>query len=332
MQFRISSLLYVFALLAAALATFGGWGIVAAGSVVTYWLYAFSFPPGTRLVLLTVTATLLVGFLLLIPAVTTTRYWSRSNACHNNIKSVGLALEYYDELHGSLPQPAEAVGGEQVHSWRTEILPYMECESIYEQLKLDEPWNSRSNKLLTDAEIDILRCPSCPAEMSGLTNYVSVVGARTFYPSSEVKALKDCVDDPATTLLIVERQPATPWAKPEDLSFDDVIELLTANVDPDTNGGHILDYGFFYKEFGVRHAVMANGEALMLYCPLPVETATAILTIDGGEIVERSQLTGGLRIIDWARCASLALFIVLALVPLGPFVRHLKTSRAKPSE
>src|SRR5271155_415299 len=79
----------------------------------------------------------------------------------NNLKAIGKAVLEYTGI--SLdpnakprvdPLPAHAIyskdGKTPLLSWRVAILPYIEHEALYQQFKLDEPWDSPHNKKLLD--------------------------------------------------------------------------------------------------------------------------------------------------------------------------------------
>ncbi len=69
----------------------------------------------------------------------------------NHIKQLNLALLNYASAHdGQLPphrvgtEPDE--NGIYPHSWRVYLLPYMEQNWLYKQIRLDEPWDSEWNR------------------------------------------------------------------------------------------------------------------------------------------------------------------------------------------
>ena len=60
---------------------------------------------------------------ILLRAVHKAREAAILNQCRNNLKQFGLAMLYYEWVHGSLP-PAFTVdeNGKPLHSWRTLLL------------------------------------------------------------------------------------------------------------------------------------------------------------------------------------------------------------------
>ena len=70
----------------------------------------------------------------------------------NNFKQMGIALHTYASSYDKLP-PAVLTSpdGKPLFSWRVALLPYVEQDNLYKQLKLDEPWNSPHNKKVLDS-------------------------------------------------------------------------------------------------------------------------------------------------------------------------------------
>src|SRR4051812_42570179 len=66
--------------------------------------------------------------------------WARSAA---SMRSIGVALQSYHEVYGELP-PAVVrdKNGQPLYSWRVALLPFLEEHNIYQEFKLDEPWDS----------------------------------------------------------------------------------------------------------------------------------------------------------------------------------------------
>jgi hypothetical protein len=102
MRFRLSSIAYVFALLAASMAVFGAWGIAAAMAVLLFWAAVFNYPPITWLEWVVVAGVICVLIALLLPVVDDARPRVRT-ACQNNTKQILLALSNYEAVHETYP-------------------------------------------------------------------------------------------------------------------------------------------------------------------------------------------------------------------------------------
>src|SRR4051812_3210305 len=86
---------------------------------------------------------------VLLPCSVTVREsegWVRSAV---SLRQLGLALHSYHDVHGRFP-PAVVSGkdGRPLYSWRVALLPYLEHDRLYNQLKLDQPWDGPHNKPL----------------------------------------------------------------------------------------------------------------------------------------------------------------------------------------
>ena len=183
----------------------------------------------------------LVG--LLLPAVQSVRGAAQDMQNQNNLKIVSLAMLNCSMLnHEQLPA-AYTVNedGQRLHSWRVAILPFIEEEELYKQIRLDEPWDSEWNKQFHD------KCPKCfqnpLAELApGETTYAVVVGENTAFPGSEGISLNGMKDGLSNTGMITERSPVC-WMDPNsDITFEEAIKGV--NVSP--NGIRSYSMGKFF--------------------------------------------------------------------------------------
>jgi len=133
----------------------------------------------TLVELLVVIAIIGILVALLLPAVQSAREAARRMSCTNNLKQIGLALHNYaDTFKGRLGFNSDriiATPKERVKdfSWIVSILPFMEQQSLYDQINFDDPdANSGiiigpggvSNRELRKTVIGSLTCPSNPQE------------------------------------------------------------------------------------------------------------------------------------------------------------------------
>jgi prepilin-type processing-associated H-X9-DG protein len=160
---------------------------------------------------------------LLLPAVQAAREAARRTQCSNNLKQIGLAMHNYHDVYKSFP-PAYLVDeeGNPTHSWRTLILPFIEQNALYSQIRLDEPWDSPHNRQFASFVIPAFNCPSA-GEASNNTNYMVIVAEDTIFRGDSPVQMAEITDGTSNTILVVEVYGATTsWMEPVDLELEDM--------------------------------------------------------------------------------------------------------------
>jgi RNA polymerase sigma factor (sigma-70 family) len=139
-----------------------------------------------------------------------------------NLLKIGLALHEYHEAHRRLPAAAiYGKRGKALLSWRVALLPFLGEETLYNQFKLDEPWDSPHNKKLLE------QMPEVYAPVGGVktkhehaTFYRVFTGEGTVFEGKEGVKFEAITDGLPATILAVEAGEAVPWTKPEELPYD----------------------------------------------------------------------------------------------------------------
>ncbi len=169
------------------------------------------------------------------------------NDAVDQLKTLGLAMHNYHDVHKSLPAPAITdQQGKPLLSWRVAILPYLDEQSLYEQFHLDEPWDSEHNKALIAKMPQVYQCPNSKVGQTGCTVYLAPRGPSTMFPGPSSIRIRDVTDGISNTIMLVEAddEHAVPWTKPEDWTLDP--EHPTAGL-----GGHFP--GLIQFSFGDGH-------------------------------------------------------------------------------
>ena len=215
--------------------------------------------------------------------------------CISNLMTIVQAMHYYYEDHKCFP-PAYTVdeNGKPLHSWRVLILPYIvtystEYKTLYDKIRLDEPWDSEHNQQFHDVSIPIFSCPAAVRsgtvrrilpnmKSTGMSYYSVVIGPETAFPGSETTTYADFEDGVGNTLLVVERPLPVNWMDPNnEIRFENAI--VGINRSPYGIGSsHTLHSGAMVaKGCGWAWFVLENIEP---------ETLRAWLMKSGGEKVE----------------------------------------------
>ncbi len=153
---------------------------------------------------------------------TAAREAARRATSQNNMKHLALALHNYADARGHFP-PAVVLGpdGKTPHSWRVEILPYLEITGVqlHKQYKMDEPWDSDNNKKILLQMPSVFRSPN-DNEKSFHTAYFAVTGPETIFFDAKGTKFQQITDGTSNTIMLVEAKRDIPWTKPEDIPVD----------------------------------------------------------------------------------------------------------------
>jgi hypothetical protein len=138
----------------------------------------------------------------------------------NNLRQIGLGILDYEGKNGALPNNTYGPDGKPLLSWRVHILPYIGEKALYDQFKLNEPWDSPANRALLN------RMPmtyAAPADRTG--NVAS--GAKTYYRGfsnpgaifarDQRLSIANIKDGLSNTIFVVEAGDPVEWTKPDDL-------------------------------------------------------------------------------------------------------------------
>lgn len=182
------------------------------------------------LLLFLIGATVMIVSGVATSAARSTMAQQRENISRENLERIGQAILEYHEDYGKFPdtfnQDAE---GNALLSWRVHLLPYLGQQELYDQFKLDEPWDSEHNRELRDEMPGVYYNPSVREKHASdhkpsvsVTNYLLPVGEGTLFSGGEGKSDEEIIDEPAAIIMVVEANAdqAATWTRPGDLDYD----------------------------------------------------------------------------------------------------------------
>jgi prepilin-type processing-associated H-X9-DG protein len=221
---------------------------------------------------------LLAGVLaaLLVPAVGAARDAARRTQCMNNVKQIGLAMQMYADTYRTFP-PAYTVdaAGKPMHSWRVLLLPYLEGGPLYDQYRMDEPWDGPNNSQLAGLMPAVFRCPSEAATPGSTTTVYAVVnGPGAVFDGDKLCTLASVTDGLSNTLVVVEAAGANiHWMEPRDLDFTQLQGVING-----TGGNEIASH-----HPGMAVVGFADGSVRALPSSVQPTVVRALITRAGGE-------------------------------------------------
>ncbi len=191
------------------------------------------------------------------------------------MKQICIAMLMYEQTHQTYPPAVIEKDGKPLLSWRVAILPYLGEDVLYKRFHLDEPWDSPRNLEAAKTMPWIFQSPDSPN--AGKTRVMLFTGKGAAFDGGKKISNREIRDGTSNTLLCVEAgaDKAVPWSKPEDLPFDPEKPLAAL--------GNVSPQGFIAAFFdgSVRQLKIDN------------ETLKALITPDGGEVINPAKLRGG---------------------------------------
>jgi prepilin-type N-terminal cleavage/methylation domain-containing protein len=276
-----------------------------AGSGVAVSCQVFTLPPPGRptdrtaftlVELLVVIAVIGVLLSLTLPAVFSAREASRRTSCANNLRQIGLALQLHVEQEGVFPPGViewrpTGEGKRRQLAWSIFLLPFLEQQAVYDQLDLQQPFDSPVNAAAASQVLPVFVCPTSVrgsrlVEGRGPCDYGGITGERI-----------QGANQPPKGILVYDR--GLPVAAVRDgLAFTIIVGEDTAWPDGQwINGRNVFDQAFrinaappFENDIRSHHpsgaqVVMADSSVRFLNDGLDLKTLAALCTRAGGEPV-----------------------------------------------
>lgn len=223
---------------------------------------------------------LALGLGLTLPAVNTTRAAARRTDAANRIRQLALAMHNYHDATKALPaQFSTDDEGEPLLSWRVHVLPYIGYADLYDEFRLDEPWDSEHNIQLLEKMPEDFKSPTMRLE-DGKTCFLAASGENSLFNAPEENGsdhpkgirLEDVTDGTSRTIMLVEanESQAVNWTEPKDFdtSADSFLEMLI--------GVHSAGNNFAFADGSVQ-MINPNGKD---------EVLKKLFHFSDGEVVE----------------------------------------------
>jgi hypothetical protein len=196
-----------------------------------------------------------------------------------NLRRFAIAFHAFQDVYGALPAAVPDKNGKALLSWRVLILPYIDQQELYDEFRLDEPWDSKHNKKLLEKIPKEFAPPIQGKPAKPYTTYYQVFTGpdAPFKPKAILgtqMATISANDGTSNTVLIVEAGEAVPWTKPDDLKYD------AKKAVPKLGG--------LFKE-GL-HVVRFDGSVIMIGRHAPADAIRAMITPDGDEEIDWDKL------------------------------------------
>ncbi len=196
---------------------------------------------------------------------------ARRAQCTNNLKQILLAFHNHISANNAFPKDYTDKDGKPLLSWRVAILPYLEQGDLFNKFKLDEPWDSPTNKPLLKEMPQVFLCPDRTKAEPFTTTYRGFTGPLAIFDDNRSITLVDVTDGTSNTIAVTESKDAFPWTKPDDLPFD-------PQAAPSLFGAGSPHPGGFNCGF-------ADGSVRFIKDSISVIMFKALITRAGGEVI-----------------------------------------------
>ncbi len=148
--------------------------------------------------------------------------YAKYGGAQDALEALGRAFTAYFRQNKAFPAPIRAADGTPLLSWRVALLPVLgdEYKKLYDQFKLDEPWNGENNVKLLEKMPPIFAAPFGDIPKTS-TPFLVFTAPNAPFGRPEPLTLKD-VDDPSHTFSVVlaSEANAVEWTRPEEFVFN----------------------------------------------------------------------------------------------------------------
>ena len=286
---------------------------------------------------------------LLLPAVQTSRLTPEGcrHWCVSRLQQLAEALRIYHGKYGSFP-PAYVADkmGKPVHSWRVQMLPFLDARDAYEQYDFNEAWDSPKNSAVVLQRYSERRygkaffCPGDPSwrlvgqqQENNLTSYLAVIGQQTAWRGTMPTKLSDLPDGGRRMILLVESgDRAINWKEPKDLSYEEAMSGINRREVPCIFSTHAEGGDYFHHARRGAYVAFVDGSVHFLPEDISPDDLRALLT---GDLTRDMDLDSLARpSLNWSHIVALIVLIASGgVLIVGSLVQRLRrTTRTKTAE
>ena len=191
-------------------------------------------------------------------------------AAANNMRQNALAVHNFESAFQHLPTSVFTHESGKKYSWRIAILPFIGRQDIYDQYDFTQEWDSPHNLEVTSKMPDFFRSDLDDRDSTN-TSFFMLTGEGGMFGADKPLQFRDIKDGTSNTILLIQAQREIHWAKPEDIE-----------IDPEKP---LPDFGGFHQ--GGYNVAMADGSVRFMSEKVVEDHLRAMLTRDGGEVIER---------------------------------------------
>jgi hypothetical protein len=180
---------------------------------------------------------------------------ARRMHCNNNEQQIVTAIHNFNDKHHALPARFTVDEKDQpLHSWRVLLLPFLGETELYEEIRLNEPWDSEHNQQFHSRMPSVYACPS--NNHSGTTDrccYSAIAGKGkrgnecALTPAKEAKLLTgtthltSIADNLSNIVLVIEVKEPFCWMDPlADKTFADLETISTEHSSFHSEGFNVV--------------------------------------------------------------------------------------------
>lgn len=208
---------------------------------------------------------------------------ARLSQSKNNLRQIAVAMHNYHETHTLLPPGGTFnKAGQPQHSWVSQLLPFLDQESLYNKIDFHQPWTAESNREYFQSDLYMIQNPGMKSDYdNGKSSEEAFQGYQPSHYAANRSVLnvnsamkfKEVADGLSNTILAGEvNSRIKPWGDPTN--FRD--PALGINRNKNGFGGPFI---------GGAHVLLGDGRARFISEDIDPAILKALSTPSGGEAV-----------------------------------------------